>query len=51
MYLLTLTVMGEGLRKVMRRKFFEKSLFSPNNNTALSKQISLFDTDLVMANT
>ena len=48
--LLTLIAL-EGSFYTIFENFWKKWPFSRNNNTALIKQISLFDTALVMANT
>ena len=49
--LLNLIVLGEGLFGPCDVKFSEKCPCSHNNYTALIKQISLFDTALVITNT
>ena len=38
----------EGVKLTMRRKIWKKVQFLHNNNTALIKQIFLFDTALVL---
>ena len=45
------SISGGGANTPCDAKFCEKCPCSHNNNTALIKQISLFDTALVMTNT